>query len=200
MTITGNLEFWIFNIYLLPLAAIIWMIGITIPFMIIGLLFDGSIFTVQNPNGSPIGEIKSNLTGTTWKIIGSSNETLTRIKLRSPVLNPFKPMKMRTGEMKTPLGSFKAKAPVRDVSTSQYKGYYIAIKCSVTDSNGDPCFRVTWVDHESHPKYGREYRIDSQGIMSPFLTFAVSGCLIDKFLSRIKSYDHIPSDDSCGCD
>ncbi|MHA2244781.1 MAG: hypothetical protein ACXADY_07400 [Candidatus Hodarchaeales archaeon] len=180
------------------LLMIIWGIGITIPFVIIGLLFDVFIFTVQNADGSPMGEIKSNLTGSSWKILGSSNETLARIKLRSAGLNPFKTIKMRTGEMKTPLGSFKAEAPVRDVSTSQYK-YYIATKCYVTDSNGNPCFTLTWEDPASHPEYGREYRIDTQGNMTPFLTFTISVCLIDKFMSKIKSYDHTP-DGGCGCE
>ncbi|MHA2244786.1 MAG: zinc ribbon domain-containing protein [Candidatus Hodarchaeales archaeon] len=195
LTITGNLG----STDLLTQAIIIWTIGISIPFIIIGLLFDVSIYTVQNPDGSPMGEIKSNLTGSTWKILGSSNEILALIKLPLTGLNPFESLKIRTGEIKTPLGSFKAEARVRSEYTSQYKGYYLAIKCNVTDSNGNPCFTVTRVESNSHPKYGGEYRIDSQGIMSPFLTITVAVCLIDKLLSSIKSFDH-ESNGGCGCD
>ncbi|MHA2244782.1 MAG: hypothetical protein ACXADY_07405 [Candidatus Hodarchaeales archaeon] len=181
------------------LLMIIWGVGITIPFVIIGQLFDVSIFKVKNPDGSPMGKIKRNLTGTTWKILGSSNETLALIKLPLTGINFLKPRQMRTGEIKTPLGSFKAEAQVSSVSTSQYKGYYIATNCNVTDSNDNHCFSVTLIDYRSNPKYGWEYIIDSQGIMTPFLTFTISVCLIDKFMSKIKSYDHTP-DSGCGCD
>ncbi len=189
-------------------TSIIIVILIVTP-LVIRLLFDMQIFEIYSADGRQTGEVRRNLIGSTWKVLGVSEEH--QATLRSDWIAGFNFYILRysfsksgwsdsspyfhEGEIKTPTGTFKARSPVKKVPTGEYKGNYVKIECHVTDSTGNLCFTVIWVDHELNPKFGKEYRIDSKGIMSPFLTFIVSVCLVNKFLTSYMSYDYTPTPD-----
>lgn len=155
------------------------------------LLLDVSIFTIQDHNRLSIGEIRGNIPlfgRTNWKVFGFSKKNQAFVRLPG-----FKILEKSTlfhiGKIETPIGLYKATVPLKILPTDEFKGYYVPTKCDITDSNNNLCFTVTWVKYKPFLRQVIEYRIDSPIPMSPFLTFTISVCLIEKFLSNYENYD-----------
>ena len=168
-----------------------------------------NLFKVQKSNGSSLGEIKWNLTGSKWKIIGHSEENQATVKIKSTTFNSLlhnsKPWESRviTERIETPFGNLIAEGKMKKIRTSDVfkipiygwtnkkKGHFVATECNVKDSNGNHCFSVNYVDQESNKaqKTGKEYSIvcDTQQFSDSFLITSISVCLIEKYIGKIES-------------
>ena len=164
-----------------------------------------NLFKVQESNGSSLGEIKGNLTGSKWKIIGHSEENQATVKFN------FKKQKkggsyesVLAGRIETPFGNLIAGGKMKKIRTSvegelwneNIKGHFVATECNIKDSDGNHCFSVKCVDQKLNKaqKTGKEYRIvcDPQQLSNPFLITSISVCLIEKYIGKIESYREGP--------
>ncbi|MHA2248281.1 MAG: hypothetical protein ACXADY_25245 [Candidatus Hodarchaeales archaeon] len=142
------------------------------------------VFRIQSPDGTTMGKIKKlDVRGRKWDILGLSEENQGRVIIQSSGYR---------GKIETTLGTFNVRTTTKDVVTSTYGGYIVTTEFDVIDSNNNPFLTVTWIDYETKSKLKKEYRVNSQHLMNPFLIFAISVCLIRTCLGKKKFYNNTP--------
>ena len=149
-------------------------------------IFRQKHFIVSNTDKQHVGQIACNWNRRLWKITDHAKNLV--------VIHFFKEGSLNRGNIEAPLGTFKVKAPTKNIPIRRYKGYRITTKCVVTDLKNQSCFSVRWVDCESKPKLSREYVISIQALDKKdlFFTATVAMCLIEKYMRSYKMYDHTP--------
>ncbi|MFW9903642.1 MAG: hypothetical protein ACFFFH_04875 [Candidatus Thorarchaeota archaeon] len=189
-SIASNALQWIipFNTILIFVVMPIALIFIVLILTIIIQILDVTIFTVQDPNKSSIGIIRGNIPlfgRTNWKVKGTSKENHAFVKLPGfIVLERSKAMMFHIGRIETSFGKFQVTIPLKKFPTEKAIECFFPTKCVITDQNNNLCFSLTWSRHKLFSRSDMEYRIDSPCPISPFLTFSISICLIEKFLTK----------------
>ncbi|MFW9854284.1 MAG: hypothetical protein ACFFFG_04460 [Candidatus Thorarchaeota archaeon] len=156
-------------------------------------------FKIQDQNGLPLGEIRRGGTSSSrhnyssdWPfdldVLGRSEEFQVRVK-RDNTLPSW-------GEIKTPLKTYTAKFNRKLIGVNYVIGPFnqsVRTEGNINDLDGNRYLTIVWEDWEdSQTKSLSEfknlkwytYRLDCYKFSSKFLTFAVSVCLIERFISN----------------
>jgi hypothetical protein len=94
------------------------------------------------------------------------------------------------GRIRTPFGFFQVRAPIEKVLLINKKEFWLSRSCQIMDSHNNQCFTLSRLNPSTPLAIAKEYRIDSQDFLSPFLILSISVCLIEKFLSVDEDFEN----------